>query len=140
MDRGGTGMRLAQTSMAKGKKLLVFADDKDVAEVAAFGLRMHDGWEPVVATSPTQAYKLARDEGIVGIAFIVVQPSSKVARTISKLLALGSELAVPLFGLTPDESVREQFVILGVNVSCTPFDPIGMWTQVPVETGFAFQG
>src|SRR6185369_16324628 len=52
------------------KKLLVFAEDRDVAEVAAFGLRMHEGWEPVLATTAAQAYKLAHDENVAAIAVI----------------------------------------------------------------------
>ncbi|MGE5113831.1 MAG: hypothetical protein ACM3JB_23445 [Acidobacteriaceae bacterium] len=113
------------------RKLLLFADDKDVAEVAAFGLRVRGGWEPLIATTASQAAKLARDENVAAIAFIVVQPSPKVARTVPKLLGLCCELAIPLFGLTPDPAVREQFELLGVAASCTPFDPIGMWSELP---------
>ena len=113
------------------RKLLLFAEDKDVAELAAFGLRMRGGWEPVIATSASQAATLARKESVAAIAFIVVQPSPKVARTISKLLTLSSELAIPLCGITPDPSVREEFTLLGVDASCTPFDPIGMWSHLP---------
>jgi hypothetical protein len=113
------------------RKLLLFADDKDVAEVAAFGLRMHGGWEPVIATSASQAAKLAREELVTAIAFVVVQPSPKVARTISRLINVSSELSVPLFGITPDPSICEQFALLGVDASCTPFDPIGMWSHLP---------
>lgn len=120
------------------RKLLVVADDKDVAEVAAFGLRMHDNWEPVIATSAAQAIEIAHAERVVGIAIIVVQPSARVPRTIAKLVTLSQELDVPLFGITPDPTVGEQFSILGVNVYCTPFDPIHMWTQVPQRMGFAF--
>jgi hypothetical protein len=113
------------------KKLLVFAEDRDVAEVAAFGLRMHEGWEPVLATTAAQAYKLAHDENVAAIAVIVIQPSAKVARIISKLMSLSSELHVPLVGITPEPSVHEQFALLGVKAACTPFDPIGMWEQLP---------
>lgn len=120
------------------RKLLVVADDKDVAEVAAFGLRMYEGWEPIIATSAAQAIEVAHRQGIVGIAIIVVQPSARVPRTIAKLLTLSQEMDVPLFGITPDATVKEQFTILGVNVYCTPFDPIHMWTQVPQTMGCAF--
>ncbi len=122
------------------QKLLVVADDKDVAEVAAFGLRMYEHWEPVIATSPAQAIEIAHAQEIVGIAIIVVQPGSRVPRTIAKLLTLSQEKSVPLFGITPDATVSEQFRLLGVNVYCTPFDPIHMWTQVPPSMGFAFGG
>ncbi len=120
------------------RKLLVVADDKDVAEVAAFGLRMHDNWEPVIATSPAQAIEIAHAQQIVGIAIIVVQPSARVPRTIAKLLTLSQEIGIPIFGITPDLTVSEQFNLLGVNAYCTPFDPIHMWTQVPQTIGFAF--
>lgn len=112
------------------RKILVFAEDKDVAEVAAFGLRMHNGWEPVVATSASQAFKLAHDENVAGIAVIIVQPSLKVARIISKLLSLSQELEIPLIGITPDPAVQEQFALLGVKAPCTPFDPIGIWDRL----------
>ncbi len=120
------------------RKLLVVADDKDVAEVAAFGLRMYESWEPVVATSPAQAIEISHTEDVVGIAIIVVQPSARVPRTIAKLLSLSQELNVPLFGITPDATVSEQFTFLGVKSYCTPFDPIHMWTHVPQTAGFAF--
>jgi hypothetical protein len=120
------------------RKLLVVADDRDVAEVAAFGLRMHDNWEPVIAVSAAQAIEMAHAEKVIGIAIIVVQPSARVPRTIAKLVTLSQEMDVPLFGITPDLTVSEQFSILGVNVYCTPFDPIHMWTQVPQTMGFAF--
>lgn len=120
------------------RKLLVVADDKDVAEVAAFGLRMYEGWQPVIATSPAQAIEVAHNEDIVGIAIIVVQPSARVPRNIAKLVSLSQEMALPLFGITPDATVSEQFTLLGVNVYCTPFDPIHMWTQVPQTAGHAF--
>lgn len=120
------------------RRLLVVADDKDVAEVAAFGLRMYDGWEPIIATSPAQAIEVAHTQGVVGIAIIVVQPSSRVPRTIAKLLTLSQEMDVPVFGITPDAAVGEQFTILGVKVYCTPFDPIHMWTHVSQTIGFAF--
>lgn len=120
------------------RKLLVVADDKDVAEVAAFGLRMYEGWEPIIATSPAQAIEVAHSQDVVGIAIIVVQPSARVPRTIAKLLTLSQEIDVPLFGITPDTTVGEQFTILGVSVYCTPFDPIHMWTQVPQTMGCAF--
>jgi len=113
------------------RKLLLFAEDKDVAEIAAFGLRMRGDWEPVVATTASQALTLAHKERVSAIAFIVVQPSPKVARTITKLLSLCSELEIRLFGITPDPSVREEFLLLGVHASCTPFDPIGMWSHLP---------
>ncbi len=113
------------------RKLLLFAEDKDVAELAAFGLRMRGGWEPVIATSASQASTLAHKERVSAIAFIVVQPSPKVARTITKLLTLCSELEIRLFGITPDPSVSEEFTLLGVHASCTPFDPIGMWSHLP---------
>jgi hypothetical protein len=113
------------------RKLLLFAEDKDVAELAAFGLRIHGKWEPIVATSALQASALARKESVSAIAFIVVQPSPKVARTITKLLTLCSELEIRLFGITPDPAVREEFTLLGVYASCTPFDPIGMWSHLP---------
>lgn len=113
------------------RKLLLFAEDKDVAELSAFGLRMRGGWEPVIATSASQATALARQEKVTAVALIVVQPSPKVARTISKLLTLCSELDIPLFGLTPDPAVREEFTLLGVEACCTPFDPIGMWSNLP---------
>ncbi len=112
------------------RKLLLFADDRDVAEVAAFGLRMHGGWEPVIATTASQASKLARDEKVAAIAFVVVQPSSKVVRTISRLIDISNELGIPLLGITPDRSIGEQFALLGVEVSCTPFDPISMWSHL----------
>ena len=48
------------------RKLLVVADDKDVAEVAAFGLRMYEGWEPVIATSPAEAIEIASTGAFVG--------------------------------------------------------------------------
>lgn len=120
------------------RKLLVVADDKDVAEVAAFGLRMYENWEPVIATSAAQAIETAHAEKVVGIAMIVVQPSARVPRTVAKLVTLSQEMDVPLFGITPDLAVSEQFSLLGVNVYCTPFDPIHMWTQVPQRMGFAF--
>ena len=88
--------------MNERRKLLVVADDKDVAEVAAFGLRMYEGWEPVIATSPAQAIEIASTESVVGIAVIVVQPSARVPRNIAKLLSLSQEMNVPLFGITPD--------------------------------------
>mgnify|MGYP005818690933 FL=1 len=113
------------------RKLLLLAEDQDVAELAAFGLRMRGGWEPVIATSVSEASALAHQESVRAIAFIVVQPSPRVARTITKLLALCSELEIRLFGITPDPSVREEFTLLGVPASCTPFDPIGMWSLLP---------
>lgn len=113
------------------RKLLVFAEDRDVAEIAAFGLRTHDGWEPVVATSASQAFKLAHDEVVVGIAVIIVQPGPKVARIASKLLALSAELKVPFFGITPDVSVQEQFALMGIKTRCMPFDPVKIWSQLP---------
>lgn len=124
--------------MKDRQRLLVVADDKDVAEVAAFGLRMYEGWEPVIATSPAEAIEISHGLNVVGIAIIVVQPSSRVPRTIAKLLSLSQELSVPLFGITPDATVSEQFTLLGVKSYCTPFDPIHMWTHVPQSTGFAF--
>jgi len=120
------------------RKLLVVAEDKDVAEVAAFGLRMYEGWEPVIANSPAQAIEIAHAQAVVGIAVIVVQPSVRVPRNIAKLLSLSQELELPLFGITPDATVCEQFSILGVASYCTPFDPIHMWTQVQQTPGFAF--
>jgi CheY-like chemotaxis protein len=119
------------------RQLLVVADDKDVAEVAAFGLRMYEGWQPVIATSPAEAIEIAHKWHIDGIAIIVVQPSARVPRNIVKLLSLSQEICVPLFGITPDPTVSEQFQLLGVNVYCTPFDPIHMWTQVPQTAGHA---
>ncbi|HEU5402316.1 MAG TPA: hypothetical protein VFU86_13215 [Terriglobales bacterium] len=113
------------------RKLLLFAEDKDLAELAAFGLRMRGGWEPVIATTAPQASTLARKEAVSAIAFIVVQPSPKLPRTITKLLALCSELEIRLVGITPDPSVREEFALLGVSASCTPFDPIAMWSHLP---------
>jgi hypothetical protein len=124
--------------MNERRKLLVVADDKDVAEVAAFGLRMYEGGEPVIATSPAQAIEIASTESVVGIAVIVVQPSARVPRNIAKLLSLSQEMNVPLFGITPDATVGEQFTLLGVNVYCTPFDPIHMWNRVPQTAGVAF--
>ncbi len=120
------------------RKLLVVADDEDVAEVAAFGLRMSDGWEAVVATSAAQAIEIAHSQNIVGIAMIVVQPSDRLPRTVATLLSLSQEMAVPFFGITPDSAVSEQFMLLGVNVYCTPFDPIHMWHAVPQTAGHAF--
>jgi methyl coenzyme M reductase subunit C len=120
-----------QTEPITGKrKLLVFAEDKDVAEVAAFGLRTHEGWEPVVATTASQAFKLAHDEAVVGIAVIVVQPGPKVARIVSRLLALSSELTIPFIGITPDPSVQEQFALMGIKTRCIPFDPVKMWIDL----------
>jgi hypothetical protein len=113
------------------RKLLLLAEDQDVAELAAFGLRMRGGWEPVIATSASQASTLAHQQNVCAIAFIVVQPSPRVARTITKLVTLCSELEIRLFGITPDPSVREEFTLLGVHASCTPFDPIGMWSFLP---------
>lgn len=119
------------------RKLLVVADDQDVAEVAAFGLRMSDRWEAVVATSAAQAIEIAHAQSIVGIAIIVVQPSARLPRTVATLLSLSQQLGLPLFGLTPDVTVGEQFALLGVNVYCTPFDPIHMWHEVPQTAGHA---
>ena len=119
------------------RKLLVVADDKDVAEVAAFGLRMYEGWEPVIATSPAEAIQIAATGAFVGIAVIIVQPSARVPRNIAKLLILSQEIEVPLFGITPDPTIGEQFTSLGVNVYCIPFDPIHMWNQVPQTAGFS---
>lgn len=120
------------------RKLLVVADDQDVAEVAAFGLRMSESWEAVVATSAAQAIEVAHTQNIVGIAIIVVQPSDRLPRTVATLLSLSREFSVPLFGITPDVTVGEQFNLLGVNVYCTPFDPIHMWHEVPQTAGHAF--
>lgn len=124
----------------KRRKILVVADDRDVAEVAAFGLRMYDGWESIVATSPAQALKAVQGECIVGIANIVVQPSTKVPQAISKLLSLSTAFAVPLFGISPDPTICKQFALLGVNAFCTPFDPIHMWSQLPQSVaGFTIE-
>lgn len=120
------------------RSLLVVADDQDVAEVAAFGLRMSDGWEAVIATSAAQAIEIAHTQPIVGIAIIVVQPGDRLPRTVSTLMSLSQEFAVPLFGITPDVTVAEQFTLMGVNSYCVPFDPIHMWHEVPQTAGHAF--
>lgn len=112
------------------RKLLVFAEDRDVAEIAAFGLRTHEGWEPVVATSASQAFQLAHDEAVVGIAVIVVQPGPKVARIVSRLLALSAELRIPFIGITPEPAVQEQFALMGIQTRCMPFDPVKIWSQL----------
>jgi len=113
------------------RKLLVFAEDRDVAEVAAYGLRTHEGWEPVVATTATQAFHLAHSEEVVGIAVIVVQPGPKVARIVSRLLSLSAELQIPFLGITPEPAVQEQFALMGIRTRCMPFDPVKIWSQLP---------
>ncbi len=112
------------------RKLLVFAEDRDVAEVAAFGLRTHEGWEPVIANTVAQSIQLAEREGVVGIAVIVVQPSVRVARLVTRLITLAAELKVPLIGITPEPAVQEQFALLGIKTRCMPFDPVKIWSQL----------
>ena len=122
---------MSTTDPISKRKLLVFAEDRDVAEVAAFGLRTHEGWEPVVATTASQAFQLAHSEAVVGVAVIVVQPGPKVARIVSRLLALSSELQVPFIGITPEPSVQEQFALMGIKTRCMPFDPVKIWSHLP---------
>jgi methyl coenzyme M reductase subunit C len=119
-----------EPSFAVKKKLLVFAEDRDVAEIAAYGLRTHEGWEPVVATTASQAFQRAHDEPVVGIAVIVVQPGPKVARIVSRLLALSSEMKIPFIGITPEPLVQEQFALMGIKTRCMPFDPVKIWSQL----------
>ena len=123
-------MSQIDSTVGTKKKLLVFAEDRDVAELAAFGLRTHEGWEPVIAITVPEAYQLGRSEGIVGIAVIIVQPGPKVARMVSRLLMLSSELQVPFLGITPEPAVQEQFALMGIRTRCVPFDPVNIWSQL----------
>lgn len=115
------------------RKLLLIAEDPDLAEVAAIGLRMIHGWEPVVATEMSPAIEHAADPGMSAMVYIAVKTTAQHSN-IRALKALSEIVALPLFVITPDTEIAEQYRCLGVQVVCTPFDPLKMWNGVTMPS------
>ncbi len=113
------------------RKLLLIAEDPDLAEVAAIGLRMWNGWEPVIATEMSPAIAHAQDPSMAAMVYIAVRSTTHHAN-VRALQALSEIVRVPLFVITPDREIADQYRCLGVEVVCTPFDPLQMWQGVPM--------